>query len=62
MKTTQIEKLDKIVKILKIITLLIVVYIAYAIHRDIQEQRDFSRMITCEWYGHDQNLAPNFCK
>jgi len=48
MKTTQIEKLDKIVKILKIITLLIVVYIAYAIHRDIQEQRDFSRMITCE--------------
>ena len=54
--------LDQISKYLRTILVIIILYIAYSIATDIQKNSDYNKMYMCDWFAHNQEMAPSICK
>lgn len=59
---TEIEILDKIKFYLQIILACVLTFVIYSVYNDMEDNKEFNRMMICDWYAYDQVNAPSFCK
>lgn len=61
MKWQYVNTVKTILFYLRLMTIIVSLFVIYSVIHDVNEQRDFQRMHTCDAYAYDKVNAPSFC-